>query len=673
MGTLATEQHLDKKDQSIVIAGAGPVGSLTALLMGSCFPNKDIIVLEKRIEYGRKHGLNIWNSTITDVNSSISQIERDAKKSLKAAEKGGDQESITHFQTLLDNTSKAKQFLKKNFQGELISKFIATNKISQMLEDKAVEIGNGRVKFLKGEQYALTDESLAEAMGNKTLPAELERSELQKILANAEMIIGADGAHSKVREQVFKEPEPQTEVIQHLIEIKLDLNKNTTPASSKLQIVAKTIGDFLSRTILPTLETGKLNIWTEGKEKVATLHILVNEDVYNELRNNKGSDGKEMGTLQNPYSSLKDLPEGEAKKIIEKGIYETIGAKNIVPGSLKIATIPMQVYKAKEMVTVKNNKLFNIIGDAAVGLIFIRGVNNGLQAAGHLTKSTYEMVKNREKSTKLTELPKEMLKYQQKELAVADQKMNGIRRESKALILVKMAAFVLSKPLKAIKAVIAKFSKKNNQEIINLDAQDNKESKPSKPPKSSEKGLLPMIIAEETLSAAMQDRLQALKDGNNDKVKDQGANLINDLNKMKETIEATIENQFISSTTQVKLNIDQHSSQIKFEIPNNFQGFLLINRMDKDGKFLNSKNSGNLDILKITNLTKNGQQVQVVELVAEGNNGNSRCNQLITESKTFKESLMVTKRAKDMEPDILSSLTQSSLFQKAKNNSNRTM
>ena len=86
----------------------------------------------------------------------------------------------------------------------------------------------------------------------------------------------------------------------------------------------------------------------------------------------------------NPYTRLRQLPAPHGvRALITVAIRDTIGLKN-EPETIKITTIPMHVYIAKSLATVVHNKLYALVGDAAVGLIFIRGVNNGLQWYGSL-------------------------------------------------------------------------------------------------------------------------------------------------------------------------------------------------------------------------------------------------------------------------------------------------
>lgn len=135
----------------------------------------------------------------------------------------------------------------------------------------------------------------------------------------------------------------------------------------------------MTLTAFSTLSRGRLHFWTQGKDGTATLHIFVKKAVYDELRS-KQYNGRPMGDHANPYRRLADLPD-TLQGPIQRSITEIIGLHEFNPSSLKITTIPMQVYKARKMVQHLHDARNIIVGDAAVGLVLEEGVNNGLRCA----------------------------------------------------------------------------------------------------------------------------------------------------------------------------------------------------------------------------------------------------------------------------------------------------
>lgn len=86
-----------------------------------------------------------------------------------------------------------------------------------------------------------------------------------------------------------------------------------------------------------------------------------------------------MGTFVKPYVRLRQLPkEHGVCPLISNGVSHVIGMETFDHDSLKITTIPMKLYIAKDLVKVVDAKLYLLVGDAGCGLIFIEGANNAI-------------------------------------------------------------------------------------------------------------------------------------------------------------------------------------------------------------------------------------------------------------------------------------------------------
>lgn len=426
------------------IIGAGPVGSLAALLACAIFPDKPIILLEKRDQDGRKHGLDIWRTTVNEVISKIEEVRSKVKKD----------PNYPNRDIILNRTDKVKKYLNKILKKNgVLSSFIATNKLSEDLISKAKEIALDNFRLCNGKEYEVTEEVLKQTSGDLPFPASDQMTELQKILHNSSVVIGADGAHSQVRHHIFDEVDIdqaykmkmqyaaddhadsnasisdedlkkfaesqgkknlKTETMQYLIEIKysLDAHKRSTWEKIKLN---------LNNYLLKPFQNGFIQILTENK-KVGTLHILVNKEQFDALRSKSNESGR-LGTLQNPFTSTDDISNEDVKVMIENQM-EMLGNVKI----MGISTIPMNIYKANELVKVKNNKIICLAGDAAAGLIFIRGVNNGLKTSANLVGALFDVF-SKGKLENINELPDELKQFEKSEFSRVDWKMLGIRIE----------------------------------------------------------------------------------------------------------------------------------------------------------------------------------------------------------------------------------------------------
>ncbi|MFA6303444.1 MAG: hypothetical protein WC627_10010 [Legionella sp.] len=379
------------------IIGAGPVGSMQAVLFATIFPGQEVYVFDQRDTHQRNHGLQIRNATIDDINAQLDAVTNELKR----------RDSSVYNQLILKNIIATQAFLTESFKSFSGGQFVRTKTISNKLQKfaeemgarNAQELGLGTVNFLMGKDYAVTSLQL-DNLQNEVSIEDSNTTKVEKILRTSSMIFGADGSHSKVRERIFKDPEPEKEVIQYLVEIKLDMKSNATESSgsSSMQSSSEFFNastDLIGRSVLPTLRSGKLHVWTVGKEGTATLHILVKKEVYDTLLANSNLKGK-LGMPGNPYTRLRQLPISNGVRALVTGaISDTIGLKNIQPESIKITTIPMHVYIAKSLTDVVNKTFYALVGDAAVGLIFIRGVNNGLQSTAAYTSTLFQLFKDK--------------------------------------------------------------------------------------------------------------------------------------------------------------------------------------------------------------------------------------------------------------------------------------
>jgi 2-polyprenyl-6-methoxyphenol hydroxylase-like FAD-dependent oxidoreductase len=352
---------LDNKPWSII--GAGPVGSMQAMVFAAIFPGQEIHVLDRYRQNVRGHGLEIHKNSIEEILKYFSMIKKITTDIVQKNQCAA--EEVTHCEKVISNIDKTTRFLKQNFMQWTGDVFIRTNKICEMLQEFTRNLSQGSVIF--HDQHEVRAHHLQELIS----PVSHEKvdDETQKILESSSNIIGADGAHSRVREIVFNENNQalHKEVLSYLLEIKLEMKRDAGAF------------DKLKKSALPSLTTGDLHIWNQSRDNTATLHIFIDKKTFEALRSKKQMD-KPMGEFTNPYRCLHELPE-HLQKPIEKSIVDVIGIENFDASTLKITTIPMHVFKARQFVRQVNGRNFALVGDSAVGLALANGVNNGLCSA----------------------------------------------------------------------------------------------------------------------------------------------------------------------------------------------------------------------------------------------------------------------------------------------------
>jgi hypothetical protein len=240
----------------------------------------------------------------------------------------------------------------------------------------------------------------------------IDDSEIKFIIENSSILFSAEGSHSEIRKVIFGEEFPAETVIQYLIEIKLHVHEDigSTEISSIKSKKRKSksdgfsslvgsidysvqsnelISNAVTHMVSPLLSTGKVHVWNQGKDGTATLHILVEKDVFDAMTGKKNSKGN-MGGFANPYTRIRQLPyEADVRKLIKNGIVDVVGLENFDHDSLKITTIPMKIYMSKELLKIEDEKLFVLVGDSACGLIFVEGANNAIHTGAFYGESLF--------------------------------------------------------------------------------------------------------------------------------------------------------------------------------------------------------------------------------------------------------------------------------------------
>ena len=302
----------------VIFVGAGPVGLMAAIQTKLYQPDVPILIREKYQEYKRKHLLYLNQDSF------------------------GDTHPNPDFQKML------KQFPQR----------IRTNELEAALLDYAKKLG------IKVEYSGVSD--------CKALAQEYP---------DAELIVGGDGSHSVVHQQVFDHQYQIQKTLKYIAEVKYEVEGKALPLS------------ILSEMI-PTLTYAK-HLVSEyvGREKngrtPVSLRIFIDEKTYEQMK---------QATFKNPFK----LAE---KEKIESSLYTTIDAwlkaradlakEQRILSSEQITVTNLPVYASKAFVSNRYQKTWFLVGDAAFGVPYYRALNNGILCSSQLAKTLDAMLNHR--------------------------------------------------------------------------------------------------------------------------------------------------------------------------------------------------------------------------------------------------------------------------------------
>lgn len=299
-----------KPSPDVVIVGAGPVGLLVAAHLSSLFKNnsidKKIHIIEKYQEYQRIHTLQV------------------------------NEESIIH-----DRIDPELQKILKGFVGKT----------------RTVDIEQNLKAF--NEQHGVTFEYKTVEDGEKLVEA----------YPQTPYFIGADGAHSIIRQKMFENDLDIKKDLQYILQVTYETQGTTEP----------------------------LNFWQKGYQFLQTNH-LVNEFV--KPGENTSSVSLQIILSNEEYEVLEPFAKAKDKISIDdpripQSVKETIDtwmaarkeacADNLTEAGAKISAVKLSVYASKESVKqtqFQNNKQNWILcGDSLFGVPYFRSLNNGWKCA----------------------------------------------------------------------------------------------------------------------------------------------------------------------------------------------------------------------------------------------------------------------------------------------------
>lgn len=310
----------------VVFVGGGPVALWTAAQVALRNPRLKVIVLEKYAEYQRIHQLFLEaRSLATDCRSPELQ---------------------TFQETFKNQRSVSTQVLESSL-AEMAQK-------AGVVIQRQIEITN-------------PEEDLA-------------------CFSNAQVIVGADGAHSIVREHVVDAS------AEECFESRQDLHYI---ADLSYKEVREPVG-FMKKVVMNSaVGNGIYEIHSKRTERT-TLRTFISADVYRKMKD---------ATRKTPKSLYSDELDDKVRKeflAFLNAKYEGQARHCVDLSTATVTTTTLGTYISKQMVRRIDKRTWCLVGDAAFGVPFFRSLNNGLLCGTELSKAIASSFNPHEPISKLS-------------------------------------------------------------------------------------------------------------------------------------------------------------------------------------------------------------------------------------------------------------------------------
>ncbi len=311
----------------LLIIGAGPVGLKTAIEMKLRDPALSILMLEKYSSYRRKHTLSI--DSLSFINSHFD----------------------SSYQTLL-----------RSFVGNT-----STMTLEKELKAFALSLG-----------INIRHENVEDCQNLATRYPEVK------------LIIGADGAHSMVRKNIFDDKFKQQTDLQYVAEMKYAVKGKTRALSqlTEIPIALMKTNHFIVENV------GK----STGQETQVTLRVFIEPSEHASLK---------QATYKHPYSwNSKDKKLIDSKVIdsLERWLdyRQTILNDDFQPESTRITGLKLSCYSSQKVVHEKHGATWALVGDSAFGVPYFKSLNNGFLCADVLAEQAVRHLHGEQDTEKKT-------------------------------------------------------------------------------------------------------------------------------------------------------------------------------------------------------------------------------------------------------------------------------
>lgn len=329
--------------------GAGPFGITAACLLKAINRDIRVVVIDKRPNPVRNHGLNTASDSI---NFILDRIDEILNKNLV----------YTQREALID--------LRHQFSFWK-GKFIRTNDIENILTEKARKMG---VIVLREEKFEVKADKIKILLDSAT---EESQTELGQVL-KAKVITAGEGAHSPFRHGLFENKLTESETLQYLVELKFQVDGHAVPRGVKeSSLMSSTCGNYAVES---------MNKHPMDKDKPVTLHSFVSKDLYDSLRV-KDAEGKIKGVFANPWT-LNELRERAKQDRHAREVYiqilrylKDLSHRQGNCKEAKISTLDLTIYRSERAVLEYKGHYVLLGGDAFSGMVLERGWNKAIMEA----------------------------------------------------------------------------------------------------------------------------------------------------------------------------------------------------------------------------------------------------------------------------------------------------
>ncbi len=327
----------DKAD--VLIIGGGPIGLLQAWAIKTLNPSLKVVVLEKYEEFQRKHTL-------------VMQYEQ--------------LEAVMHATDSMDDPVLVDllQQLRKHPN-------IRTNVLQETFKDMARALGV-EIKI-------------------QEVTAETIDDQIQKY--NPELLIGADGTHSVVNQELFPANNRINYEIDYAMQLRLEI---VGDAEKNLEQTVQFYQRLAHHGLIATEQVGRLDSDT-GKTPV-TVQIIIPKEDY-DLLNNLELKPNARNPIK-PFSGLerREIPL-HLLAFIDSYIYERlkVSGNKIAADSIRVSVNELPASKVLKTNTLYKNEDFecfvSLNGDSALGLSYFKGLNAGLEASAQFLQLIKKSIK----------------------------------------------------------------------------------------------------------------------------------------------------------------------------------------------------------------------------------------------------------------------------------------
>lgn len=349
------------EDTDVVFVGAGPIGLAMALALKNADPSLKVVMAERFEEYQRKHNL-ILNP---------------------------EQLQAYMIQTGMQNEPTLANLLttlKKNPR-------IRTNKLEKIFKKLAIDKG---VEIV---QHKVTPDDL------KVLP---ERTN------GPSLIVGADGTHSVVSENLFPEGNQVKHDFDYVLQLRYDVSSEKKPKPLK---PVKFFQNMAKNGMIADEYVGQ----TENKVTPVTMQMMISKQEFEALKQYTSK-----APLVFDRETVSKLPQRLSKFVNE---YLRTATQDTL-SDIKISVNEAPATHAKKLVHRTNNVPAFLVGDAALGLSYFKGLNAGLESVGKLFSFIGPVLQEGLKGNKQA-LSEALLQYQQWFLgSFAPRKIKEVERYS---------------------------------------------------------------------------------------------------------------------------------------------------------------------------------------------------------------------------------------------------